>query len=151
MNRCGWIVKVDEMCSSFVSAPSEAIFPKFVLLQRDMPLAKKGGLNFTMEPRGMIKCSRDLSKPFESKASLSKESTLIMYNALYLPRHYTQWCPSSRAAWLFLCQRAAYVWRTWIVCWRWVCICLTSIIRVAFIDLMFSSFLSFLFHGERRI
>ena len=41
MNRCGWIVKVGEMCSSFVSAPSEEIFPKFVSLRRDMPLAKK--------------------------------------------------------------------------------------------------------------
>ena len=63
------------MCSSFVSAPSEEIFPKFVLLQRDMPLAKKKRrLDFTMEPRGIIKCSRHLPKPFESKASLSEKA-----------------------------------------------------------------------------
>ena len=86
-------------------------------LQPDIPLAKKSRLNFTMEPRRMVKCSRDLPKPFESQTSLS-EKALIIYVVLYLPRHYTQWCPSSRAAWLFLCQRATYVWRTWIVCWR---------------------------------
>ena len=72
-NRCGWIVKVDEMCSLFVSAPSEEMF-LFLLLQRGMPLVKKGGLNFTMGPRVMIKCSRHLSKPFESKASLSEKA-----------------------------------------------------------------------------
>ena len=54
-----------------------------------MPLAKESRLNFTMEPRRMVKCSRDLPKPFESQTSLS-EKALIIYVVLYLPRHYTQ-------------------------------------------------------------
>ena len=35
---------------------------------------KKSRLDFTMEPRGIIKCSRHLPKPFESKASLSEKA-----------------------------------------------------------------------------
>ena len=55
MNRCGWIVKVGEMCSSFVSAPSEEIFPKVCLTKTGYATSeKKSRLDFTMEPRGSI-------------------------------------------------------------------------------------------------